>query len=618
LNSLAWDISIGSFNPGNFIGMSELRDVPLDVILVRFPMKRGDYNVIHVGSEGLVDKCCYGYNNKLKDFIDIINYKFDIRKVGYLEGTEFNIIATNITSEEFESFIENNKSEIESYIQSTEKLSWDIGIALDGPYTKDQLKEMNISYGTIICAICRQDSDIISYGCVKQYKDNKDIFGIYSCVVPFKGRKPESNEVPPPGRLDVSTVSGFYIVGQANSQAEFDDFIKLNNDMIRKRLLKYIKSEKDLLLSWDIPDLELKVGSKVRIKNKTVYIRFDTWVEYDSEIPKAYKENPYRIFYIVNKGPSYIKDSWVVSLDPSDTQGDFFATEDLELVRDTLSWDIWPEEPEDGESIQDEAYLDNIANLIEQGYTSGEGWSINYEIFDQSIEMSQVDYDHVASLIREGYNNGELFLIDENGKEGRGWWHATIELRNGSLSWDIPEIDEFELGEEVLIIGGSVGSGEGFWKVYSQTLVEGKPFRGTIIRIVHDGEYYLSIKNKSGESLYVTSDSYPRHTGIVSGKDLVSLSKPKWKERYQWDIPRLSNDFEIGDRIRIKEGTSRLARSYSIIGELPIGTTGTVISINKIKSMSHIPHIGVIWDSYPLPYFEEIGYGFVMDNAELI
>lgn len=420
MKSLAWDISVGTFNPGNFISIPELRDVPLDVILVRFSICRGIFNIIHVDSEGLVDKYCHVYNNKLKGFIDTIDTKFDTREIGYHEGTTFNTIATNITSEEFERFIEENKSEIESYIQSIEKLSWDIGIVLDGPYTIDQLEEINISYGTIICAIWRQGLDLISYGCVKHDKDSENITGIYGCVVPFKGEKPESTIVPSPGILNVKPFSGFYIVGQANSQAEFDDFIKFNNGMIRKGLLKYIKPEKDPLLSWDIPDLELKVGSKVRIKNKSIYAPLNVWMKYDSDFPNAYREDSNHIFYIVGKGTLRGDDYWVVNLYPTCNREDFFTTEDLELAEDTLSW----------------------------------------------------------------------------------------------------------------------------------------------------------------------------------------------------DIPRLENDFQIGDRIRIKEGTPRLARTYTSIGELPIGAKGTVVSVGLNEMIT--PHIGVSWDLYPASRHEEIGWGFAVDNVELI
>ena len=98
----------------------------------------------------------------------------------------------------------------------------------------------------------------------------------------------------------------------------------------------YFRSE-DLVLvepkqSWDIPSQEIQVGSKVRIRGKSVpgFIEFEEWKRLHTVISDKYMVNPNHIFYV--NGKNSTGEFWVVWYKPEESLGDFFRTEDLELV----------------------------------------------------------------------------------------------------------------------------------------------------------------------------------------------------------------------------------------------------------------------------------------------
>jgi len=133
--------------------------------------------------------------------------------------------------------------------------------------------------------------------------------------------------------------------------------------------------------------------------------------------------------------------------------------ESVEECKESIeSWDIKPE-PE----LDLEPDLNEIAEEVSQGKLEGRDWSINYNIFEEGFEIDQVSLDYVADLILNGYTSGELHVTNDNNETSQGWWNLSFEIKSSKLTWDIPVDgkDEFSIGDRVRLIRDDYFSIEG-------------------------------------------------------------------------------------------------------------------------------------------------------------
>ena len=88
----------------------------------------------------------------------------------------------------------------------------------------------------------------------------------------------------------------------------------------------------------------------------------------------------------------------------------------------------WFENLNEEENNNDESELFHIASLVRQGITNGFDpfFELKTEVFEEGIDLTEIEYDHMGDQIEKGVLQGELVIATPMGDNVGGWWNLNL------------------------------------------------------------------------------------------------------------------------------------------------------------------------------------------------